>query len=428
MKKYVVLIPLLTGFVASSTAIAKELVDKVVAIVDKGVVLESQVEGILNDVKRKSLESGQTLPPDRVLRTQAVDRLISQEVQLNFAERIGLKITDMQLDQAIQRIAGNQNKNVEQFRLSLVSKGVNYAQYREKLREEITISQLQQIQLRRRVYVSPQEIESLLRLMEKQKGNSEEFRIGHILVALPEEVSDKEVKATEDKANKILKYLEEGKDFKKLAITSSSGSKALEGGDWGWMNINEMPTLFAEQVRDKTKGKIIGPLRSGAGFHILKIFDIRGRQTVEVEEVHSRHILIKPSIILSEKKAQSLLGEFREKLQKDPTQWLTLAKEYSEDPGSKSKGGDLGWSSPSVYVPAFKEQLAQLNTGEYSQPFRSMHGWHLVQLMERRKVDATADHKRERAYQLLFNRKYSEELASWQKELKDRAYIEIIGQ
>jgi peptidyl-prolyl cis-trans isomerase SurA len=243
---------------------------------------------------------------------------------------------------------------------------------------------------------------------------------------VPSGATEEQISASRGTADRVLELLNSGSDFTKIAIASSSGPKALEGGDLGFMNVNSMPTLFAEAIQSKKKDALIGPLRSGAGFHVLKIVELRGVETVEVEEVNARHILVSPSIILSDQKAEKMLKEFRTKLIEGEEDFATLAKEYSEDPGSALKGGVLGWNDPSVYVPEFKQALSTLEKDEYSQPIRTVHGWHLIQLIERRIDDATEKRKEDRAYQLLFNRKFNEETDTWLREMRDGAYIELL--
>ncbi|MEC8376840.1 MAG: peptidylprolyl isomerase, partial [Pseudomonadota bacterium] len=253
-----------------------------------------------------------------------------------------------------------------------------------------------------------------------------EYRLGHILIGFPPEPSDEDIQAARERADKVIGLLESGSDFAKIAIASSSGNEALEGGDMGWLNINSMPTLFAEAIQEKEKDSLVGPIRSGAGFHILKVIDTRGIEKVTVEEVKSRHILVKPSIILSEDKAKEMLIGFKEDVINGDADFAELAKEHSEDPGSALRGGELGWSDPKVYVPEFSEALANLEPGEFSQPVRTVHGWHLIQLLERRVDDATDKRKEDKAYQLIFNRKFAEETENWLREMRDSAYVEVV--
>jgi peptidyl-prolyl cis-trans isomerase SurA len=195
----------------------------------------------------------------------------------------------------------------------------------------------------------------------------------------------------------------------------------------GWMNINSMPTLFAEAVQGRAKDELIGPIRSGAGFHILKVIDTRGIEKVEVVELSARHILIKPSVILSDEKAVQMLKDFRTKVLAGEADFAALAKEYSSDPGSALKGGELGWADPNVYVPEFRDTLSKLTINEISEPVRTVHGWHLMQLLDKRVGDNTEKVKEDKAYQLLFQRKFSEETDAWLREIRASAYIDVIA-
>lgn len=420
------LISALFAFSFSASA-APKIVDRVVAIVDQSVILQSEVDDIVNRVKENAKAENQQLPSDQALKTQAVERLIVSALQMQMAERMGLKITDIQLDQALENLSKRNNQTLAQLRDTLISSGENYEKFREDFRQEMTINETQRINVHRRIYISPQEIDSLLKLLEKSGDNQEEFRLSHILIDTPSKPSADEISASKQRAEKVVELLNSGSEFAKLARGASSGAKALEGGDMGWMNINEMPSLFAEMVREAKKNDIIGPFRSGAGFHILKIKDIRGRETVEINEVKSRHILLTPSIILSESKAKQMLIDFRADILAGKSEFATLAKDNSEDPGSALKGGELGWAEPRIYVPSFREQVESLPIGEISEPFRSSHGWHIVEVLEKRTTDATANHKKERVYGMLYNRKFAEESERWLREIRDQAYIEIIN-
>lgn len=424
--KFIIQAMLLGTLIAFSSVAQEVRLDRVAVIVNQGVILESEIQNIIEEVKQKALAEGQSLPSDRALRTQAIERLISKSLQMQMAERMGIRISDPQLEQTIANIAQNQGATMEDLRRQLQLEGIAYEDYREDVREEMIIGEVRRANVRRRIYITEQEVNSLLELIEQQGAEQAEYRLGHILVGFPPEPSDTDIAEARDRADRVLELLETGSDFAKIAIASSSGSEALEGGDMGWLNINAMPTLFAEAVQNKEKGELIGPIRSGAGFHILKIQDTRGIEKVTVEEVNARHILIKPSIILSEDKAKNMLAGFREDVIAGDADFAELAKEHSEDPGSALRGGELGWSDPERYVPAFKDTLAQLEPGEYSQPVRSVHGWHLVQLLDRRIDDATEKRKKDRAYQLIFNRKFAEEAETWLREMRDSAYVEVV--
>ncbi|WP_199610827.1 peptidylprolyl isomerase SurA [Flocculibacter collagenilyticus] len=427
MKKLILILSAVVALAVTSNAHAeKKMLDQVVAIVDQNVILQSEVDALIHNVKANAALKGQSLPSDRVLRTQAIERLINSSLQVQIADRMGLQISDAQLDQTIANIAAQDNMTVEELKQDVEKRGENFEKYRENVREEIVISEVRRGSVQRRVYVSLQEVDSLLKLMAKHGQTNEEFHIGHILIDFPSQPDAKQVEEAKDRAQKVLDLLNNGSDFKRIAITSSGGAKALEGGDMGWLNENEMPTLFAEAIKGKKKGDIIGPFRSGAGFHILTIFDIRGREVVEIKEVNARHILVKPSVILSEEKAKQTLMDAKKQIESGDAEFAALAKELSEDPGSALKGGELGFAEPSKYVPAFKNAIERLESGQISEPFRSSHGWHIVEVLEKRTQDATEIAKKDKAYRIIFNRKFAEESASWLRELRGQAYIEIL--
>lgn len=397
--------------------------DRVAVQVNEGIILESEIRNMLATVKANAQNSGQALPSDKALRTQVIERLIMTQLQMQTAERIGLHIGDLQLDQTVANIAKEQNVTVNTMREQITASGISWAQYREQLREEITLGEIQRIQVQRRIQVSPQEIANLVNLLEEQGLKQVEFQIGHILIEVPSNPSSEALENSSQRADKVLKRINEGDDFRRIAIASSSGPKALEGGVWDYMNINEMPTLFAELLSGAKTGDVIGPVRSGTGFHIIKVLDARGLQVQEVDEVRSRHILIKPSPILSEERAKAMLDKFVTQVKAGEADFAALARRYSEDPGSAAKGGELGWANPKIYVPAFAQTLDELAIDEISQPFRSTHGWHIVQLQERRTTDATSQFNTNRAQQLIFRRKFNEELQNWLDEMRSEAFI-----
>jgi peptidyl-prolyl cis-trans isomerase SurA len=426
--KVIVVAILISSFLSLKTEAAPELLDSVSVIVDQGVVLESQIAELVTVVKRNAMLNDQTLPSDRVLRTQAIEKLILDNLQMQMADRMGIQISDPQLEQTIANIAQGENMNITQFREKVAQEGVTYNTYREDIRKELILGEVRRANVRRRVYITEQEITNLVKLIDEQGEQQAEYNLGHILIEFPPEPTDEDIEKAKTRANKVIELLNSGSDFSRIATASSGGSRALEGGDMGWMNINSMPTLFAEAVQKKSKDDLIGPIRSGAGFHVLKVKGLRGIEIVEVTEVSSRHILIKPSVILSDDKAQKMLEKFREQILTGDADFAALAKEHSADPGSALKGGDLGWANPNVYVPEFRDTLGNLEVNEISAPVRSQHGWHLMQLIDKRVGDATEKRKEEKAHQLLFQRKFSEESDVWLREIRASAYIEVLVQ
>ncbi|MBB1328157.1 MULTISPECIES: peptidylprolyl isomerase SurA [unclassified Pseudoalteromonas] len=415
----------LSASLCQSVMAAPVEIDKVIGVVNQGVILKSEVDTIIDRVKKQAQEQGQQLPKDETLRVQAVERLVNQALMIQMAERMGLQISDSQLDQTLANMAKEQGGTIADLRRTIEGSGESFQAYREEIRKEITTQQVTRASVDRRIYISEQEVDNLLKIMETQGQSAEEYDIGHILIDIPNDATADEIADAKTRADKVIELLNDGQEFKRIAISSSSGSKALEGGQLGYMGINEMPSLFAEAVKGQKKGAIVGPLRSGAGFHIIKVQDVRGLQVVETTEVRSRHILIKPSIILSEEKARSMLAGFAKDLRAGTADFGELAKEYSEDPGSALKGGEYDWTDPTTYVPAFKDTLLSLKENEISEPFRTQFGWHIVQLLGKRVADKTELAKRNRAHGMLFNRKFKEESFNWQQEMREQAHVEI---
>ncbi|OUS25965.1 peptidylprolyl isomerase SurA [Thalassotalea sp. 42_200_T64] len=425
---------IISGLALSAVALStpvnakeKEL-DKVVAIVNSGVVLESDINELVGNVKKQALLEKQSLPSDKALRTQAMEKLINDSLLLQMGERMGVQISDAQLDNAIASIAkDNGDMSTEQFRQQLVADGINYERYREGIRIEMITSEVRRGSVRRRVAITPQEVSNLVELMKQQTNADVEYNMGHILISFPDEPTQEDLLDAKKRADKVIELLNSGSDFKKIAIASSGAPTALEGGDLGWKGINEMPTLFAELVDGQDKDSVFGPIRTGLGFNIIKILDIRGKEKVEISEVRSRHILIEPSIILSEQKAEQILKDFLIQIEAGEADFDALAREHSEGP-TASRGGDLGWSDPNGYDPTFTNALATLEVDQYHKPFRSSFGWHLIQLTGRRIQDATEQNNSNRAYNLIFNRKFGVEVIRWMKETRDEAYIEILDE
>lgn len=422
--KIVLAVSLLTSSYASQAEV--RALDRVSIVVNDGVILKSEIESLVNRVKQRSLANNQELPNDRVLKTQATERLIDNLLKKQMADRMSMRIGDTQVDQTIANIAQEQKITLNQLKEQLSSEGINFIDYRESMRDDILLGQVERVAVRRRVNIAEQEIENLATQIAQQGQSSVQFQLGHILISHNGDESTQGLKSARERADKVIELLNDGSDFKRIAITSSGGPKALEGGDWGYMNINEMPTLFTDAIKGKVKGDVVGPFKSGNGYHIVKVLDVKGQQQVDVNEVNAKHILIKPSIILSDERAKTMLKGFIKDIESGKATIEDLAKEHSDDAGSAIKGGELGWADPSIYVPAFKNTLAVLEQDQLSQPFKTSHGWHIVKLLGKRKVDATDKFIKNRAYQMLFNRKFTEESAAWSKELRSNAYIEIL--
>jgi len=423
MKKQLVSLILLLGCgsLLLPVSAAPVLLDRVIAVVNNDVVLESEVELLMRSVKSSAAESGQSLPDDQALRQQVLERLILDSLELQSARQVGLQISDTQLEQTIANIAAEQNQTVTALRAELAAQGIDYAEYRERLRKELLTGEITRLQVQRRINITQPEVNALVEMLKQREQSNVSYHIGHILIR-PE--AGQTMEQAKQRADQVVTQLRQGADFAKLALSESAGPKALEGGDWGWMNVNEMPTLFADVVTSPTPGSIIGPFRSSNGFHIIQVFNTKGQDKFTVSEVNSRHILLKPSVILSDDKARSLLDNYRQQLLSGSNSFAALAKQHSEDPGSAAKGGELGWSDPANYVPEFRDMLLKLQPGEISPPFHTTHGWHIVQLLDRREQDATDRALQQQAYRMLFNRRFTEESQAWQEQLREEAYIQ----
>lgn len=416
--KYVLTsVMLLTSVLAQSNPVE---LDKVVVIVNDGAILQSDVSIATKLLAASAHQKGSQLPPADILQEQIIDQLISDKLQEQEADRIGVKIDDTKLNQALEEIAANNKQSLQQLRQSIEDSGVTYAEFRDKIRQELATSEARNVLVRRRINILPNEVDSLASLMAQKTSQSVEYKISHIQLKIDDTNKDK----MEKLADNIVQKLKNGANFTTLALTYSKGPKALQGGNWGWMRKEEMPTIFADHISLENKGSIIGPFRSGLGYHILKIEDTKGLDSVSVTEVNARHILIKPSIILSDDGAQKELNDFIRQIKSGKAKFGEIAEQYSQDPGSATRKGELGYQTPDAYVPEFKHQIETLPVGQISQPFKTVHGWHIVEVLGRRQVDRTDAAMKNKAYRIIFNRKFNEESSTWLQELRASAYIE----
>ncbi len=416
------------AMIANTSFAAPQVVDKVAAVVNNGVVLESDVDGLMQSVKLNAGQAGQQLPDDATLRHQILERLIMDQIILQMGQKMGVNITDEQLDQAIANIAKQNNMTMDQMRSRLAYDGLNYSTYRNQIRKEMIISEVRNNEVRRRITVLPQEVDALAKQIGTQNDASTELNLSHILIALPENPTSEQVNDAQRQAESIVEEARNGADFGKLAITYSADQQALKGGQMGWGRIQELPGIFAQALSTAKKGDIVGPIRSGVGFHILKVNDLRGQsQSISVTEVHARHILLKPSPIMNDQQARLKLEEIAADIKSGKTTFAAAAKEYSQDPGSANQGGDLGWATPDIFDPAFRDALTKLHKGQISAPVHSSFGWHLIELLDTRKVDKTDAAQKDRAYRMLMNRKFSEEAATWMQEQRASAYVKILS-
>ena len=412
---------------ANTAFAAPQEVDKVAAVVNNGVVLESDVDNMMRTVKSQAQQAHQQLPDDKTLRHQILERQVMDAIILQMGEKAGLQVSDQQLDQAIQNIAAQNKMSMDQLRSRLAYDGMNYNAYRAQIRQEMLISEVRNNEVRRRVTILPQEVDTLATQIGSQNTQGTELNVSQILLPLSENPTQQQVDDQEALARQLVGQLKSGADFGKMAVTYSADPQALKGGNMGWAKIEELPTLFSQALSTSKKGDIVGPIRSGVGFHILKVNDLRGEsKNISVTEVHARHILLKPSPILTDAQAQAKIEQIAADIKSGKTTFAAAAKQFSDDPGSANQGGDLGWATPEIYDPAFRDALLKLQKGQVSEPVHSSFGWHLIQLLDTRQVDKTDAAQKERAYRLLFNRKFAEEAQTWMQEQRASAYVKIL--
>ena len=398
--------------------------DKIAAIAGEDIVttleLEQEMQLIANELRARQ----SPMPPADRFEKQVLERLIVQKLQLQKAHKSGIKIDDITLNKAVENIASENNMSVTRFRKTMQEEGLSYVAFRNNLRSELTLEKLHRRVIGQRINITDQEIQDLIDKNIGSKSGNQRYHLKHILIALPEAASPEQVEAARQKAQSIRQQAIDGADFSQLATTHSNGQKALEGGDLGWRDANELPTRFADQIIDLHTGEITQLIRSPSGFHIIKVVDIKkGASKPKIKQTHARHILVSTVSGHSNAEAKALIGQLYRRILAGED-FANIAQEHSEDPGSAKKGGDLGWASPGTFVPAFEKTLEQLQPGDISPPFRSRFGWHIIQSIETRIVEAPDSLLKSRARELLAAQKKEEALQLWLRKLRNEAFVE----
>ena len=401
-----------------------ELLDRVVAVVDSGVVMESQLNQRVQDIIGRLRSDGIELPPKEVLEEQILERLIIEEIQLQIGDQAGVKISDAELNRALSMIASENSMNLEQFKESLDANNDSYVKLRDQVRKELIIQRVQRGKVGANIEISEQEIENFLNSEEGRSKLAEQYNVQQILLSLSSSAPENEVNLVKEKGADLIERYKEGESFEKLAATYSSDQNALEGGSLGWRKSSELPSLFSNVVVKMKVGEISELIRSGAGFHIIRLSEKRGDVVKFEDQTLVRHILIQSSEIRSENQTKELINEVHQELI-DGGDFKQLARQHSEDPGSKMEGGELGWSSPDSYDPAFEAVMNSVDIGEMSKPFQSSFGWHILEVLDRRNEDISDDVRKNRAYSIIFNRKIEQELQRTLIELRSESYVDI---
>lgn len=418
----IILAALLPQTFASAVEVVK--MDRIIAIVDQAVITEMELEDRIVTISAQLKKQGIELPPENVLRKQVLERLITDALQLQYAAQTGMRVDDNQLDKTIERIAGQNQLTLAQFSDALKKEGVSLSKFRADIRNEITIARLREREVDGRINISESEIDNFLTTQASRNDNQDEFELSHILVRTPEEGSSEEIQKARAKVEGAINELQAGVSFAKVSATFSDAPNALEGGSIGWKTGTQLPALFLDALKSMQVGDVSPPLRSPNGFHLLKITNKRGGNSpLVVEQTHTRHILIKLSEIVSEKEGKQKMDGIKERLD-NGEKFEVLARQFSED-STASNGGDLGWVNPGDTVPQFEKAMNALKPGEVSEPVRSPFGWHVIQVLERRKQDMSKEAARLKARQEIRAKKSEEAYQDWVRELRDRAYVEL---
>ncbi len=411
-------------FLYSSSLYAIEEIDSVAIIVNENIISKQEIITRFNDFKHQLTLQGKKMPPEKLLKKQVIERMIVDSIQLQLANQQGIFIDDLSLNKALENIAQKNRTTLDEMHRLLENKGINYKNFREQTRKDLIIRQLQQRMIFSRVKVSPQEIDIFLE-QQKQSGDAanDKYHLAHILIATPEAASPEEIGKALFKAEMVVTKLNQGEAFNDVALRFSDGRHALKGGDLGLLSAAQLPSLFLDAARRLEINETTQPLRSAGGFHILKLLDKKTQKHM-VHQTHARHILIKADEITSSEDARLKLVQVKKKLD-EGADFTKLAAEYSQDPGSKNNGGDLGWATEGTFVPRFTQVMKSLEAGQTSEPFKSQFGWHIMQVLERREQDETKQLIRQKAEMAIQNRKADEELQLWMRRIRDEAYVEF---
>ena len=400
------------------------LIERIAAVVNDGVVLKSELDDQTDTIVHRIEEQKKEAPPLNVLHRQVLDRLVLQEIQWQRANHVGIKVSDEMVNDALQELATRNKMTLTELPEALASQGLNYATYRESLRKEIALSLLRQRDVVSHIVVTPHEIEQYL-AHEEKRGENVEYSVAHILLSLPLGATPEQIEKVTQRAREVHDRAAQGEDFAQLAIAYSNSQTALDGGQLGWKKAAQLPSFLADVITAMKPGEVSEPVRTPSGFHLVKLIERRGASDqVMVNQVHARHILIKPNEIQDDQTVQQKLMDLRAKILAGDD-FGAIASATSQDTGSAAQGGDLGWTGPGAFAPEFEKVLSSLEENQISEPLRTQFGWHIVQLLGRRVHDNTKEQQEQLAYITLRDGKVDEETEIWLRRLKDEAYVDL---
>ena len=421
MKKYMGFLLLIC-----SVSVCAEPLDKVVAVVNDGVITQSEFNAQL-DMWRQQLRARKTeMPPESALQKQVLNRLIDEALQLQLAKANGVVIDNAELDETVDKIARDNHMSLTALREALQKEGMTFDGYRENLRKEMLIARMQQQAVGQDIVISTQQVEDYLKTSLDADRAEQVFHVQHIVIPLSEEPTPGELKKASAKARMLLQKIKEGHDFSRLAIAESRGEYALEGGDLGERHLAELPEIFVKKVARMDAGQVVGPVRTGNGFQLIKLVSVSHSDTHhEVAKTHVRHILVKQGANMTEVQAEKQIDNLYQQL-KSGKSFAEVAKQHSMDVGSASNGGDLGWVTPEELLPAFSEVMKELAVNTISKPVKTGFGWHLIEVLERKDIDDSDAFQRQQVRQYLHQRKFGEAIESWQQHVRGTSYINIV--
>ncbi|MDD9894136.1 MAG: peptidylprolyl isomerase [Gammaproteobacteria bacterium] len=408
----------------SNAHAAPQKLEGIIALINDEVVLTSELDDAVTNIQAQFKQNGGQLPPISVLQQKVLERLVLVKLQLQRASQMGINISESQLNQALTNIAQRNNMSLADFAKALRKDGLSYLDFRNSVREELTVTQLRRRMVDSRIQVTEREIDDALATLSAQARADQSYRLQHILISSPEAASPELLETKRARALELIERLQNGEEFEQLAVAYSDGQNALEGGDLGWRKLTEVPSLFVDALNTLKVGEhTVEPIQSPSGFHLLRLAETRGNYDNRIQEVKARHILVQVNQVVSDSTARATLRTIQDRLDNGDS-FADLAKEYSDDSGSKDKGGDLGWQDPTNFVDGFEDAVRTLPLNKISPPVRSQFGYHIIEVLERRERDATEELRRLEVRNDIANRKLQEETQLWQRRLLDEAYIE----
>jgi len=403
-----------------------EVLGRVAAIVEEDVILEQELDNEVSTIAERIRASNAQMPPESILRKQVLEKLIIDKLQRQLAEKAGITVTEEMLNNSAADIAQRNNMTLQQFREELQRQGLTYKNFLDNMRNEIIINQLRGREIGGRIKVTDREVDHYLETQEQESnGTAIQYHLGHILIAVREAAAAKEIQSAQSKANELVKKLRAGQDFTHTAMTESGDDNALKGGDLGWRSLSDIPSLFSDIVVKMHTNEVADPIRSPSGFHIIKMLELKGLDSHTITNTKVRHILIKTNDLIDDEEAKKRLLALKARIM-DGDDFAALARAHSDDKGSALKGGSLDWVGPQDLVKPFEDAMEKLEINELSEPIQTQFGWHLIQVLDRKTKDNSAEHKKDVVREAIRKRKIEEETELWMRRLRDEAYVEIL--